>query len=125
MKVLRKYGTQAVKNIGVDAVEQKLRQNLPILPPIADSMLNKRMMPLVRRKVGMAIDNAVKQILGQKGERNGLGSSESGGPTTSRLNENGSESCLEDGSPTRPSGLEERSSRVSPSGIETALRSAA
>lgn len=66
---LRKYGTQAVKDIGVNAVEQKLRQNLPILrAPIVGSILNKTMMPLVRRKVGSAIDNAVNQVLGQRGK---------------------------------------------------------
>ena len=53
------------------------------------------------------------------GEMNGLGSNEKGGPTTSRLDENGGESSLEDGSSTRLSNLKERISRVSPSGIET------
>ena len=73
-------------------------------------------MPLVRRKVGSAPENAVNQVLGQGG--NSLASNESKGPTTSQLEENGSERSLEDGSLTMPSGLEERSSRISPSGIE-------
>lgn len=55
-----------MKDLGVNAVEQKLRQNLPILrTPIVGSILNKTMIPLVR-KVGNVIDNAVNKILGQR-----------------------------------------------------------
>ena len=37
---LRKYGTQAVKDIGVNGVEQKLQQNQPILrAPIVGSTI--------------------------------------------------------------------------------------
>ena len=49
---LRHYGTHALKQVGNNLVEQKMRQNLPILnAPLIGSILNKTMMPLVRRKV--------------------------------------------------------------------------
>ena len=50
-------------------IEQKLREKLPILQaPIVGSILNKTMMPLVRKKVNTAIEGAVQKALGQRGK---------------------------------------------------------
>ena len=66
---LRHYGTHALKQAGNTLVEQKMRQNLPILKaPLIGSILNKTMMPLVRRKVDSAIEGAVQKVLGQRGK---------------------------------------------------------
>lgn len=69
LQELRRHGTRTLRNVGVHAVEQQLRRNLPILrAPIVGSVLNKTLMPVVRRKVGTAIDNTVNKILGQRGK---------------------------------------------------------
>ena len=66
---LRHYGTHALKLTGNNSVEQKLREKLPILrAPIVGSILNKTMMPIVRRKVDTAIEGAVQKVLGQRGK---------------------------------------------------------
>lgn len=66
---LRRHGTRTLRNVGVHAVEQQLRRNLPILRAlIVGSVLNKTLMPVVRRKVGTTIDNTVNKILGQRGK---------------------------------------------------------
>ena len=66
---LRHYGTHALKQVGNNLVEQQMRQNLPILKaPLIGSILNKTMMPLVRRKVDSANKGAVQKVLGQRGK---------------------------------------------------------
>ena len=66
---LRHYGTHALKLTGNNLIEQKLREKLPILQaPIVGSILNKTIMPLVRKKVNTAIEGAVQKALGQRGK---------------------------------------------------------
>lgn len=66
---LRHYGTHALKQAGNTLVEQQLRQNLPVLnAPLIGPILNKTLMPLVKRKVNTAIENAVNKVLGQRGK---------------------------------------------------------
>lgn len=46
-----------------------MRQNLPIVKArLIGSILNKTMIPLVRRKVDSAIEGAVQKVLGQRGK---------------------------------------------------------
>ena len=65
-QALRHYGTHAVKLTGNNFIEQKLS---PILKaPVVGPLLNKTVMPLVRRKVNSAIDSLVQKAVGQRGK---------------------------------------------------------
>ena len=71
LRTAAKHGIQVTSRAAIDRLDRKgtFVQNLPILrSPIVGSILNKTMVPLVRQKVGSAIDNAVNQVLGQSGK---------------------------------------------------------
>ena len=106
--------------IGVPLIGETLA---PLLRDVAGGLL-KKAIPGQNGKsfVNDALRTAAKygihvtiRAFGHGG--NGLASNESRGRKL--FEENGSERSLEDGSSTSPSGLEERSSRISLIGIET------
>ena len=65
-RALRHYGTHALQLTGNNLIEDKLR---PILKaPVVGPILNKTVMPIVRRKVDSAIESLVQKAVGQRGK---------------------------------------------------------
>lgn len=66
---LRRHGTRTLRNVGGHVVEQQLRGRFPILnAPIIDPLVTKKVMPVIKRKVGGLIETNVNKVLGQRGK---------------------------------------------------------
>lgn len=126
MQGLRRHGTQTLRNVGVHAVEQQLRRNLPILrAPIVGSVLNKTLMPVVRRKVGTAIDNTVNKILRQKGKGFATELIRTGAKHLPHLMKHGTKALMKKGVQQAPRFLRKGAHDLVKTGTQQALQSAA
>lgn len=126
MQGLRRHGTQTLRNVGVHAVEQQLRRNLPILrAPIVGSVLNKTLMPVVRRKVGTAIDNTVNKILGQRGKGFATELIRTGAKHLPHLMKHGTKALMKKGVQQAPRFLRKGAHDLVKTGTQQALQSAA
>lgn len=123
---LRRHGTRTLRNVGVHAVEHQLRRNLPILrPPIVGSVLNKTLMPVVRRKVGTAIDNTVNKILGQRGKGFATELVRAGAKHLPHLMKHGTKALMKKGVQHAPRVLRKGAHELVKTGTQQALQSAA
>lgn len=126
MQGLRRHGTQTLRNVGVHAVEQQLRRNLPILrAPIVGSVLNKTLMRVVRRKVGTAIDNTVNKILRQKGKGFATELIRTGAKHVPHLMKHGTKALMKKGVQQAPRFLRKGAHDLVKTGTQQALQSAA
>lgn len=123
---LRRHGTRTLRNVGVHAVEQQLKRNLPILrAPIVGSVLNKTLMPVVRRKVGTAIDNAVNKILGQRGKGFATELIKAGAKHLPHLMKHGTKALMKKGVQHAPRVLRKGAHELVNTGTQQVLQSAA
>lgn len=126
MQGLRRDGTRTLRNVGVHAVEQQLRRNLPILRvPIVGSVLNKTLIPVVRRKVGTAIDNTVNKILGQRGKGFATELIRAGAKHLPHLMKHGTKAFMKKGVQHAPRVLRKGAHELVKTGTQQALQSAA
>lgn len=62
---LRRHGTRTLGNVGGHVLEQQLRGRLPILnAPIINPLITKRLMPVIKGKVGGLIETNLNKVLG-------------------------------------------------------------
>lgn len=106
-------------------MEQQLRRNLPILrAPIVGSVLNTTLMPVVRRKVGTAIDSTVNKILGQRGKGFATELIRMGAKHLPHLMKHGTRALMKKGVQQAPRFLRKGAHDLVKTGTQQALQSA-
>lgn len=126
MQGLKRHGTQTLRNVRFHVVEQQLRRNLSILRAhTVGSVLNKTLMPVVRRKVGTAIDNTVNKILGQRDKDFATEPIRTEAKHLPHLMKHGTKALMKKGVQQAPRFFRKRAHELLKTGTKQALQSAA